>query len=416
MQDWLIWAIAATATAGVITRPWKLPEAVWAVSGAVLLVALGLLPLASAIRAVGNGVDVYLFLTGMMLLSEVARREGLFDWLAALAARRAKGSAGRLFMLIYAVGTIVTVFLSNDATAVVLTPAVLAVTKAAKVANPLPYLLICAFIANAASFVLPISNPANLVLYASDTPPLFAWLARFGLPSVLSILATFAVLRLTQRTALRQEVSSEIDQPALSAGGRAAALGIVTTALALLAAAALAVHLGLPTAICGIATIGIVLALKREAPWPVLRGVSWAVLFLVAGLFVLVQGLESTGVLAALARLLHHGVQQNVARTAWIAGTSLAVIANFMNNLPAGLIASHAIAHAKPPTSVTSALLIGVDVGPNLSITGSLATILWLTALRRGGQEIGFWQFLKIGMMVMPAALLLALAGLLLTE
>ncbi len=415
MQNWLIWVIAALATAGVIIRPWKLPEAVWAVSGAVLLVALGLLPWHSAVLAVGKGVDVYLFLTGMMLLSEVARREGLFDWLAALAARRAQGSAGRLFVLIYAVGTIVTVFLSNDATAVVLTPAVLAVTKAAKVEQPLPYLLICAFIANAASFVLPISNPANLVLYASNTPPLFAWLARFGLPSALSILATFAVLRLSQRKALRQEVSSEIDQPALSAGGRAAAAGIVFTALALLAAAAFGVHLGLPTAICGIATLGIVLALKRESPLPVLRGVSWAVLFLVAGLFVLVQGLEQTGILAELARLLHQGAQQSVARTAWIAGAALAVISNFMNNLPAGLIASHAILHAKPPQLVTSALLIGVDIGPNLSITGSLATILWLTALRRGGQEVTFWQFLKIGVMVMPSALLLALAGLLLT-
>ena len=87
--------------------------------------------------------------------------KGLFDWLAAKAAARANGSATRLFTLVFCVGTVVTVFLSNDATAVVLTPAVAAVVKAANAKEPLPYLFICAFIANAASFVLPISNPAQ---------------------------------------------------------------------------------------------------------------------------------------------------------------------------------------------------------------------------------------------------------------
>ena len=210
------WLIAALATAAVISRPFKLPEAVWAVAGAVLLVVLGLLPWHDALHAIGKGTDVYLFLTGMMLLSEIARREGLFDWLAGHAARRANGSAPRLFLLIYGVGTVVTAFLSNDAAAVVLTPAVFAATKAADVKDPLPYLFICAFIANAASFILPISNPANLVLYASSTPPLPTWLAHFALPSLLSVGATYAVLRFTQRNSLREPISTDIEQPDLS--------------------------------------------------------------------------------------------------------------------------------------------------------------------------------------------------------
>ncbi|MET0358869.1 MAG: SLC13 family permease, partial [Pararhizobium sp.] len=148
----LTWVLSALAVAGVITRPFRLPEAVWAVLGAAVIAALGLMPLSAVWTGIARGTDVYLFLIGMMLLSELARKEGLFDWLAAIATRHAKGSPKRLFFLIYAVGVLVTVFLSNDATAVVLTPAVYAATRAAKVANPLPYLLICAFIANAASF------------------------------------------------------------------------------------------------------------------------------------------------------------------------------------------------------------------------------------------------------------------------
>src|SRR5438270_10106859 len=92
-----IWAVAAIATAGVIVRPWRVPEAVWAVAGALLLVVTGLVPWPSAWSAVARGHDVYLFLAGMMLLAEVARREGLFEWLAVVAVSHARGSAQRLF-------------------------------------------------------------------------------------------------------------------------------------------------------------------------------------------------------------------------------------------------------------------------------------------------------------------------------
>lgn len=122
----MIWVIAALATAGVIVRPFDWPEAIWAVAGAMALLAFRLITPEDALTGVGKGTDVYLFLIGMMLLAEIAREEGLFDWLAAVATKRARGSGTRLFRLIYVVGTVVTTFLSNDATAVVLTPAVAA--------------------------------------------------------------------------------------------------------------------------------------------------------------------------------------------------------------------------------------------------------------------------------------------------
>ncbi len=134
------WAIAAAATAGVITRPFGWPEAVWAVAGAALLVGFGLLPVGEALSGVAAGTDVYLFLIGMRLLAEVARQGGLFDWLAARATGLARGSGARLYALVFGVGTVVTIFLSNDATAVVLTPAVAA---AAKARRPSSRCLIC---------------------------------------------------------------------------------------------------------------------------------------------------------------------------------------------------------------------------------------------------------------------------------
>jgi arsenical pump membrane protein len=378
--------------------------------GAILLLAIGLLPWGAGLKAVGNGLDVYLFLTGMMLLSETARREGVFDWVAAFAVDRARGSPKRLFLLIYGVGVVVTTFLSNDAAAVVLTPAVAVAARKAKV-PALPYLFICAFIANAASFVLPISNPANLVLYGDHTPPLGLWLASFALPSTLAIAATFVGLRLVEGRHLSEHCEGRVDQPRLSVGGWTAVVGILVTAVALLVVSALDRRLGLPTCVLGGLTTAAVLIRKRSSPFPTLKGVSWAILPLVAGLFVLVEALNRTGLIAALGAVLSEGVKASVTGAAAMSGALVAIASNLMNNLPAGLIASTTILKAHPPQKVVDALLIGVDLGPNLSITGSLATILWLTAIRREGETVGFWRFLKVGAAVMPPALVLAIGA-----
>jgi len=407
------WAISAIAAGGVIGRPWRLPEAVWAVLGAVTLVALALVPWRDALRAVGRGTDVYLFLTGMMLLAELARQEGVFDWLAALSAQQARGSARRLFALVFAVGTVVTVVLSNDATAVVLTPAVYAAARAAA-AEPLPYLLVCAFIANAASFVLPISNPANFVVFSGQMPPLSSWLAQFAVPSILSIGATYAVLRLSQRASLRRPIVCRVAVPVLSSAGRLTLWAIGLAAAILIAGSAFGFRLGLLTAIAGLLTAFIVLLSRRQAPWALLKDISWSVLPLVAGLFVLVEGLTRTGVTQQLGGALRTAAEHAPSAASWAAAGITAVACNLMNNLPVGLVAGSAAVAAGPlPSPVTGALLIGVDLGPNLSVTGSLATILWLVALRREGLDIGAWRFLRIGTIVTPPALVLALAGLL---
>ncbi|HEY0183604.1 MAG TPA: arsenic transporter [Rhodopila sp.] len=408
---WTVWGIAAVATAGVIFRPFSWPEFVWAVAGAALLVGLGLMPVPDALQGAAKGSDVYLFLVGMMLLAELARQEGLFDWLAAKAAGHAKGSATRLFSLVFAVGTVVTVFLSNDATAVVLTPAVAAVVRTARVKEALPYLFTCAFIANAASFVLPISNPANLVIYGSHMPPLLQWLPSYALPSVLSIAATYLVLLRTQRGHLRHPVASEIEVPALSLCGRLTALGIAATAVVLLVSSGFGVQLGLPTFAAGAATAILVLLRSEAGMLPVLKAISWGVLPLVAGLFVLVEALQNTGITNDLAGLLGDLARHSAAQAAWVSGGILAVGCNLVNNLPAGLLAGRVVEIAGVPEPVRAAVLIGVDLGPNLSVTGSLATILWLTALRREGLRVSAWSFLKLGILVMPSALVLAIAG-----
>ncbi|WP_183558887.1 arsenic transporter [Mucilaginibacter sp. SP1R1] len=407
-----VYLIAFLSIAGVIIRPFKITEYIWAVSGALLLLICGLILPVDAFSGLSKGNDVYLFLTGMMLLAETAREEKLFDWLAAHATNLAKGFPYRLFMLIYLVGVIVTALLSNDATAVVLTPAVAAAAKAANVKKPLPYLLICAFVANAASFVLPISNPANLVIYGKYMPSLLRWLAQYMWPSLVSIIVTYLLLLLTQRSALKQTIENKIEVPTLSLGGKTALLGIIATAVILLVASAFNMQLGLPTAVAGIITSAVVILNARKNPWSVIKGVSWSVLPLVGGLFIIVEALKNTGLINYLSAMLQQSLAGSTTVAVGTSGFIIALACNLANNLPVGLIAGSAVQTGHLPELIKSALLIGVDLGPNLSITGSLATILWLVALRREGIIVKAWTFLKLGLLIMTVALAFTLAAL----
>jgi arsenical pump membrane protein len=220
---------------------------------------------------------------------------------------------------------------------------------------------------------------------------------------------TYVILRLMQRPALDAQVAIIEDVPPLTSGGTLAAIGIALTVVVLLSSSAFEWPLGLPTFCAGASLTAIVLVVARQSPLPFLKNVSWSVLPLVAGLFVLVAGVNQTGALAALARNLHDAATASPQATSWVAGIVVAVASNLVNNLPAGLVAAAASHAAQVPTQLAGAILIGVDLGPNLSATGSLATILWLIALRREGENVTAVGFLRYGLFVMPPALVLSL-------
>ena len=369
MSTALIWLIAAAAIAGVLFRPGGWPEAVWACLGAFILVISGVLPWARAGTAVAKGLDVYLFLTGMMLLSELARHEGVFDWLASLAVKAAKGSPARLFLLVYLVGTAVTVFLSNDATAVVLTPAVYAAVKKART-KALTYLLICAFIANAASFVLPISNPANLVVYGKHLPALLPWLRTFLLPSICSILATYAVLRWISRKDLGDKVQDAGEAADLTREGGFAAWGIVVTGVILIGASGFGLDLGLPTCVSAAVAVLMVTRVQGKALAEIVKGISWSVLPLVAGLFVLVGAVNQAGALRCLGSILQNCARMPKEWGALAASFAIAALSNVVNNLPSGLLAGGALQAIQVSPPIRDTVLIGWTLAPIYRLRG----------------------------------------------
>lgn len=408
-----IWSISALSIALMLFRPFGVPEFVWTAAGALFLCVLGLIPMKLAAHAVAEGMDVYLFLAGMMLLSELARRNGVFDWLANLAVKRAGGSSARLFTLIYGVGTVVTIFMSNDATAVVLTPAVLSAVKHAR-AKPMPYLLACALIANAASFVLPISNPANLVVFHGSMPPLVKWLAMFSFPSLISIVATYFLLQWHSRKELAAPCNGSSAEVKLSPMGSVSLFGILAVAVVLLVASAVKMNLGLPTCIAAVVVACLVVILGRSNPVHLVREISWSILPLVAALFVIVEAVKSAGASHMLQGAVEHLMKWPRPESAFVLAGAIAFGTNLVNNLPLGLIAGATLHSVALRPIISKVVLIGIDLGPNLSITGSLATILWLIAIRREGMHVSGWQFLKAGMLIMPISLVLAIGGALL--
>lgn len=392
----------------MLLRPRGIREAVWVGAGAVFIVALHVLPLRSAWHAVARGSDVYFFLAGMMLLAELARHEGVFDWIADIAVRHARRSASRLFLLIYITGTVVTALLSNDATAVVLTPAILAAVRRARI-QPKPYLLACALIANAASFLLPVSNPANLVVYGDRLPPLGSWFRIFVLPSIASIAVTYLCLRFLSRQTLALQIQSHDDSISLDPAGRLALSGLIFASIVLLTASALGVGLGIPTCAAGVASLILVSVKDRDIFKRAALDIAWSILPLVAGLFVLVEALNSAGLLQLIQGVFRWTARQPKLLGYLATAGGAGILSNVMNNLPVGLATGAALPVAP---HLSHAVLIGVNLGPNLSVTGSLATILWLIALRREEVEITPWQFFKTGLIVMPAALFLSVLAL----
>lgn len=380
----MTWVIAALILGAIVVRPLRINEAVWAVIGAIALVSLRLVSVRGAGHALASGLDVYCFLIGMMALAGFAGVEGVFTWLAARAVELSRGSRARLFTLVYGVGIFTTAFLSNDATIVVLTPAVIdAVTRLDL--KPLPYLYACALIANAASFLLPISNPSNLLVFAGGTPQLAQWLRYLLVPSIASIVLTFGALYLACRRDLRGTAHVEQTEATPAPHWYASAL-LSFAAVVLVVVSSRGGPLGFATLGCALLALLVSMATNRRAPLHIARGMSWSIVPLTAALFVVVAALDRAGALAATLELFLH-------TQPFVTGLVVALASNVVNNLPVGLNVGQAIARAHPTLQHAYAALVGVNLGPNFSTNGSLATILWHRSCAARKSSSRRWSF-----------------------
>ena len=405
MTDGLALALALVllaATLGVaVARPPYLSEAVAASVGAAVLVivgAVGLSGAGDALRDLGPTVG---FLAAMLLIADGCRREGLFDAMGAMMARGARGSPQRLMAFVFAIAAGVTAVLSLDANVVLLTPVVFA-TAARMRTSAKPHVYACAHLANSASLLLPVSNLTNLLAFHASKLSFPRFAALMALPTIAAVGVEWVVFR--------RFFAIDLGRPR-AAGARPERPALPRFALAVLALTlagfALSSVLGIEPvwfAAAGAAAMTLpALARRTATPVQLARAAEPGFLVFVLGLGVIVQAASGNGLATAMRAVLPAG--GSLPDLLAIAALS-AILANLVNNLPATLMLVPVAAAAGPGPVL--AMLIGVNVGPNLTYVGSLATLLWRRILRAEDSDVELGEFLRLGALTVPASLVAA--------
>lgn len=398
----------------VITRPWGLNEGVTALLGAALVLLVGLVPFASAVRLELATWNVFLFFLGMMAIAALADQSGVFDVVALAAARLARGRIVLLYVSLFALGAVISLFFANDSAALVLTPIVYTLVVRLSV-DPLPFVFATTFVADSASIGLPVSNPLNVILADSFHLDLGSYVAHLWLAAVVVVVINLIVFLLVFRRELRGRYA-----PLEALEAR---VGLRST-FALLAAVAVAYSLAsahrFPVGIvAAVGALALALNLRRLRSFDSGRfrsDFSWPIFGFIGGMLLVVQGLQNSGVTSALGRALVRATGGSDLTTIAVTTVGTALGSNLINNLPMSLVMTSTL----HPLHVTSGMkldliystVLGCDLGPNLTHLGSLATFLWLFFLRRKGMQISTFEYFKLGIMVTPLMLVGAILSL----
>jgi arsenical pump membrane protein len=401
----------------MVLRPRRWNEAWWTMLAAGAMLVLGLVTPHEALGAILAGKNTLLFLLSLLALSLLIGKSGFFDWCAIRCARIAKGDAHSLYRNAFVAGAIITAILSLDTTAVMLTPIMLALVKRLKVPAA-PYVVLCAFVANVGSLLLPISNLTNLLFAEAFHQTFAAFASRMILPQLVALVTTFAVLRWRFRLDLPNRFEIEaLPEPANVVPDRAYFLVCVGVLAAVLICYFLAPLMGLEPYVFAFAASGVLALagmLSGRVQVGAIREIAWDVFPFFIGLFVAVQGLENLGIVAASSRWLAEMKPGSAEKLLATAGAT-ALTSNLMNNLPAALIARSVLLRSHAHVGTVLAALVGTNVGPMVTPFGSLATMLVLAFARRDGEEVHTGELVLFGLWAVPAIVVATVLALALT-
>src|SRR5689334_7233660 len=281
LRTLLILLITGLVLLGVMIRPWKTNEAIIALLGGGLLILLGLITPANAFFTLVQDWNTFFVFLGMMGISALAEAAGFFDWLAVWAARLSGNSTRRLFLNTFLLGSIISLFFSNDATALILTPIIYSLTTRLRL-PVLPYLFACTFIADTASFLLPVSNPINIIVLSTFPLDLWTFLRLLFVPSLVVISINIGCFFLLYRKPLHGRFDDKRLPPASEVISHKSYFRYTTIVLGLVAIAyvtAAATQFPLSIVAMGGALLLLIAALlwKQTTVREVSKQISWSI-------------------------------------------------------------------------------------------------------------------------------------------
>ena len=395
MSEVFALVVLAACLAAAVARPRWAPDWAVAAGGAATLVAVGVLSLKDARAALGQLGPTVGFLAALLVLADGCRRAGMFEALGAGMALGSRGRPIRLLAMVFLAAAGTTAVLSLDATVVLLTPIVF-VTAARLRTNARPHVYACTHLANSASLLLPVSNLTNLLAFKASGLSF----ARFGglmaLPWLVALAIEWLVLRRSFAGDLRRSAPRStlaLERPELPTF----ALAVVALTLVGFVLSSL---IGIAPVWIAVAGALVMAARERPAPNELLRAAEPTFLVFVLGLGVVVRAASQHGLSSAVDALLPHGT---ALPALLLVAVVSAAVANLLNNLPATLIILP-VAAASGPGAVL-AMLVGVNVGPNLTYVGSLATLLWRRIVHANDKETDMGEFTRLGLLTVPASL-----------
>ncbi|HEY3272945.1 MAG TPA: SLC13 family permease [Methanocella sp.] len=405
----------------IMVRPWKFNEATAALLGALLM--LFFLQPYQVFEALGFATafgtpqvttwNVIVILIELMVISTFLDDYGFFEWCAVKAMQMAGGDARRLFTYTYVVTCLITAFTSNDIAILTLTPIILKFCRRASL-DAKPFMYAFFFAANIASMFLLIGNLTNILIGDGFHIGYFDFAAWMFLPTMAAIVVNYLIFRYMYRkdisTTYVQE--KEIDYGKLIKSKWLVGVGLVVLAFVLVACG-FASNVGLPLSV--VTTIGVIaIYLAERRPVFRTKRISWRVVIFVTSLFIVVEGLVVSGATAAIGSAIGSIVGQDPVVGTFFISLASAGLCNVFNNIPmtammVPVTAGIAIT-SDMKLAMAYSLVIGSNLGANITITGALAGILWIETAKAEKWSTGITDFIKTGLTVTPIVILASAA------
>ncbi len=399
----------------VLTKPRGMDESWATVLGGVLMLLLGLENVGQAVQTISDGLSVLVFLLALCLFSGLLDKAGFFEWAALHTTRMSNGSGRRLYLNVFLLGGVTTALLSLDTTAIILTPVVLSFVRHLNL-KATAFLVACVFVSNTGSLLLPISNLTNLLFQSAFHYDFARFTILMVVPQIVAMIVNYLLLLFIFRKDLPPYFDmNQVPEPCSAVKDvvyfRASLIVFLLVLLGYFAGSILHIQ---PYVIAslGCALLGTVGIIREQLDLSLLKNdIPWSLFPFVAGLFVVIRGVENLGLsefAAAQLNMLGNNPFIQILVTAFGAGFG----SNVINNIPMALLAISVLGHSHVSAAAQYGALLGCNLGPNLTVAGSLATMLVISTARKKGEDLSALEFFKIGLIITPVLLLIASVGL----